>query len=70
VGADKKGREPITRFSGIYVPKILDGVYRSWYNFKLDREFSSPNVIGVVKSNRLRYARHMKKIPKIYHREL
>jgi hypothetical protein len=32
----------------IYGPKILDGVYRSRYNFKLDRE-----------SNRLRYAGHM-----------
>jgi hypothetical protein len=33
-------------------------VYRSRYNFELDREFNSPNIIGVVKSNRLRYAGH------------
>jgi hypothetical protein len=33
----------------IYAPKIVDGVYRSKYNFELDRE----------KSNRLRYAGHM-----------
>jgi hypothetical protein len=38
----------------IYGPKIVDGVYRSKYNFELDREFKSPNVIGFVKSNRLR----------------
>jgi hypothetical protein len=43
----------------IYGPKIVDGVYRSRYDFELDREFSSPNFIGVVKSNILRYARHM-----------
>jgi hypothetical protein len=43
----------------IYGPKIVDGVYKSRYNFELDREFNSPNVIGVVKSNRLRYAGHM-----------
>jgi hypothetical protein len=54
VGADKKGREPITRLL-----KIEDGVYRSRYNLELDRDFDSPNVVGVVKSNRLRYAEHM-----------
>jgi hypothetical protein len=41
----------------IYDPKIVDGVYRNSYNFGLDGEFNSPNVIGVVKSNR--YAGHM-----------
>jgi hypothetical protein len=35
----------------IYGPKIVDGVYRSRYNFDLDREFKNPNVIGVVKNN-------------------
>jgi hypothetical protein len=35
----------------IYGPKIVDGVYRSRYNI----EFNSPNVIGVLKVNRLRY---------------
>jgi hypothetical protein len=43
----------------IYGPKIEDGVYRSRYNFKLDREFNSPNNIDFVKRNRLRYAGHM-----------
>jgi hypothetical protein len=43
----------------IYGPKLVDGVYRSRYNFELDREFNSPNINGVVKSNRLRYAGHM-----------
>jgi hypothetical protein len=42
-----------------YGPKIVDGVYRSRYNFEIDREFNSNNVIDVVKSNRLRYAGHM-----------
>jgi hypothetical protein len=40
----------------MYDPKIVDGVGRSWYNLKLNREFNNANVIGVVKSNRLRYA--------------
>jgi hypothetical protein len=40
----------------IYDPKIVDGVYRSRYNFELDREFKNQNIIGVVKSNKLRYA--------------
>jgi hypothetical protein len=40
-------------------PKIVDGVYRSRYNFELNREFNSPNVIGFVKSSRLRYANYM-----------
>jgi hypothetical protein len=43
----------------IYGPKIVDGVHRSRYNFELDREFTSPNVIGDVKSNRFRYVGHM-----------
>jgi hypothetical protein len=47
-------------------PKIVKGEYRSRYNFKLDREFNSPNVIGVLKSNRLHYAGHM--IRGTYHR--
>jgi hypothetical protein len=36
----------------IYEPKIVDGLYRSRYNFELDREFNSPNVFGIVKTNR------------------
>jgi hypothetical protein len=43
----------------IYGPKIVDGVHKSRYIFELDREFNSPNVFGVVKNNRLRYAGHM-----------
>jgi hypothetical protein len=31
----------------IYDPNIKDGVYRSRYNFELDREFNRPNVIDV-----------------------
>jgi hypothetical protein len=42
----------IGRFS-TYGSKIVDGVYS--YNFELD----SPNVIGVEKTIRLRYAGHM-----------
>jgi hypothetical protein len=38
----------------IFGPKIIDGVYRSRYNFELNREFKNPNDIGVVKNNRLR----------------
>jgi hypothetical protein len=43
----------------IYVPKLVYVVYRSRYNFEFDREFNSPNVVGVVKSNRLHYAGRM-----------
>jgi hypothetical protein len=39
----------------IYGPTIEYGVFRNRYNF----EFNSPNVIGVVKNYRLRYAGHM-----------
>jgi hypothetical protein len=38
----------------IYGPKIVEGVHRSRYNFEVDREFNSSNVIGVVKSKRYR----------------
>jgi hypothetical protein len=31
----------------IYGPRKVDSVYRSRYNFKLDRKFNSSNVIGV-----------------------
>jgi hypothetical protein len=43
----------------IFGAKIVDGVYRSRYNFKLNREFHSPNFIGVSKSNKLHYVGHM-----------
>jgi hypothetical protein len=53
-------------------PKIVDSVYRSKYNFELHREFNSPYAIGVVKSDRLRYAVHMIKGAEylLYYREL
>jgi hypothetical protein len=37
-------------------PKIENGVYRRRYNHELEREFDSPNVLNVTKTNRLRYA--------------
>jgi hypothetical protein len=37
-------------------PKIENGVYRRRYNYELEREFDSPNVLNVTKTNRLRYA--------------
>jgi hypothetical protein len=43
----------------IYGPKIVDGVLKSRYDFELDREFNSPNDIGVVRSNTLRYVELM-----------
>jgi hypothetical protein len=43
----------------IYGPKIVDGMCNRRYNFELDSEFNSPNVIGVVKNNRLRCAGHI-----------
>jgi hypothetical protein len=50
-------------FLTILLAQIV-GVYRSRYNFELNRKFNSPNVIGVVKNNSLRYAGHMIKGPK------
>jgi hypothetical protein len=32
----------------IWYNKIVDGVYRSRYNFEFDTDFNNPNVIGVV----------------------
>jgi hypothetical protein len=42
-------------------PILENGVYRKKYNFELKREFDSPCVINIVKTNRLRYAGHMMK---------
>jgi hypothetical protein len=39
--------------------KRKNGLYMSRYNFELDREFKSPNVMGIVKNNKLRFAAHM-----------
>jgi hypothetical protein len=44
-------------------PKIENGVYRKRYNHELDKEFDSPNVLNVTKTNRLRYAGHMIRRP-------
>jgi hypothetical protein len=44
-------------------PKIENGVYRRRYNHELEREFDSPNVLNVTKTNRLRYAGHMIRRP-------
>jgi hypothetical protein len=44
-------------------PKLENGVYRTRYNFELQREFDSPCVIKIVKTNRLRYAGHMIRSP-------
>jgi hypothetical protein len=44
-------------------PKLEKGVYRRRYNFELQREFESPCVINIVKTNRLRYAGHVIRRP-------
>jgi hypothetical protein len=44
-------------------PKIENGIYRRRYNYELEREFDSPNVLNVTKTNRLRYAGHMIRRP-------
>jgi hypothetical protein len=38
----------------IYGLKLENGVYRRRYNFELQREFDSPCVINIVKTNGLR----------------
>jgi hypothetical protein len=48
----------------------VDGVYKSKYNLELDMEFNSPNVIGVEKINRLRYAGHMRGAEDLLQRNL
>jgi hypothetical protein len=45
-------------------PKIENGVYRRRYNYELEKEFDSPNVLTVTKTSRLRYAGHMIRKPK------
>jgi hypothetical protein len=52
----KREEHRLLVFEGEVLLKIVEGVYRSRYNLKLDREFNSPNVIGVMKNNRLCYA--------------
>jgi hypothetical protein len=68
MGVEQKGGAPI---SGdweeghwtICGPKKDNGVYRKRINFELEREFDSPCVINIVKTNRLRYAGHMIRRP-------
>jgi hypothetical protein len=43
--------------------KIESGVYRRRYNYELEREFDSPNLLNVTKTSRLRYAGHMIRRP-------
>jgi hypothetical protein len=50
--------------------KIENGVYRRRYNHELDKEFNIPNTLNVTKTSRLRYAVHMIKNPKTYHKKL
>jgi hypothetical protein len=47
----------------ICAPKVEKGVYWRRYNFELSREFNSPYVVNVVKTNILRYAGHMIRRP-------
>jgi hypothetical protein len=44
-------------------PKLENCVYRRRHNFELQREFDSPCVINIVKTNRLSYAGHMIRRP-------
>jgi hypothetical protein len=44
-------------------PKQENFVYRRSCNFELERQFDSPCVINVVKTNRLRYAGQMIRRP-------
>jgi len=39
--------------------KQEDGRWRRRYNFELEREYGEPNIIAVVKVNRLRWAGHL-----------
>jgi hypothetical protein len=43
--------------------KIVNGVYRRRYNYKLDKEFNSPNALNVTNTSILRYADHMIRRP-------
>jgi hypothetical protein len=50
-------------FRTICGPKIENGVYRRRYNYKLYKEFNSPNALNNTKTSRLRYAFHMIRRP-------
>jgi hypothetical protein len=58
VGADKREENRLL----VFQREVLRTIYGNtieMYNFELNREFNSSNIIGFVKSNRLRYAVHM-----------
>jgi hypothetical protein len=44
-------------------PKLENGVYRRRYSFELQREFDSPYVVNIVKTNKFYYPGHMIKRP-------
>jgi hypothetical protein len=39
--------------------KIENGVYRRRYNYEIDKDYDSPNVLNITKTSRLRYPGHM-----------
>ena len=39
--------------------KQVNGQYKRRFNFELDREFGTPNIVAQVKKNRLRWAGHL-----------
>ena len=43
----------------IFGGKMENGCYRRRYNFELERDFAEPNIIAVVRVNRLRWAGHL-----------
>ena len=43
----------------IFGTKLEDGRHRRRYNFELEQDFGEPNIIAVVKCNRLRWAGHL-----------
>ena len=43
----------------IFGAKLENGIYRRRYNFELEREYGEPNIIAIVKCNRLRWAGHL-----------
>ena len=43
----------------IFGTKLENGRHRRRYNFELEQDFGEPNIIAVVKCNRLRWAGHL-----------
>ncbi len=43
----------------IFGAVLENGEYRRRYNFELERDFGEPNVVSMVKVNRLRWAGHV-----------